>query len=178
MKQIIYMMNSISCIEIVKKIVKKQKLKYNSFTKDGIDFKNKLTDREYNELDAALKQRGMSLFITKDEIMAIKIHDYIYDMFGIGKEKPKEGYTKYLGNKMKCGYENMEKSYSKCMHFSIHKLIINVKVEIAIELIKKGELRLNEIAIYLHYYDYSHFSRQLSKETGHCPGFFKKRKQK
>ena len=74
--------------------------------------------------------------------------------------------------------QNMEKSYSKCMHFSIHKLIINVKVEIAIELIKKGELRLNEIAIYLHYYDYSHFSRQLSKETGHCPGFFKKRKQK
>jgi len=173
MKQIIYMMNSISCREIVKIIVKKQKLKYNSFTKDGIDFKNKLSDTEYNDFDVALKLMGMSLDITKEGIKALKLHDFIYDMFGIGKVKPEEGYTKYLGDKMKCGYKNMEKSYSKDMHSSIHKLITDIRVEIAIELIKAGELRLNEIAIYLQYYDYSHFSRQLTKETGHSPGFYK-----
>ena len=119
------MMNSISCREIVKIIVKKQKIKYNSFTKDGIDFKNKLSDKEFNDFDVALNKRGMSLFITID------------------------------------------------MHSSIYKLITDIRVEIAIELIKEGKLKLNEISFYLQYYDYSHFSRQFSKETGHNPGFFK-----
>ena len=167
------MMNSISCREIVKIIVKKQKIKYNSFTKDGIDFKDKLSDKEFNDFDVALNKRGMSLFITKDEIMAVKLHDFIYEMFGIGKVKPVDGYTKYLGDKMKCGYKNMEKSYAKDMHSSIYKLITDIRVEIAIELIKEGKLKLNEISFYLQYYDYSHFSRQFSKETGHNPGFFK-----
>ena len=177
MNQKIYFMNSKSCREIVKIIMKKQKLKYNSFTKDGIDFKNKLSDIEFNNFDVALKLMGMSLYITEEVIKALKLHDFIYDMFGIGKVKPEEGYTKYLGDKMKCGYKNMEKSYSKDMHSSIHKLITEIRVEIAIELIKAGELRLNEIAIYLQYYDYSHFSRQLAKETGHSPSYFKTRKK-
>ena len=171
MKLPINSMNSISCIDKVEKVLRKLKLKFNFVDLRGIDLKKELTSFEYNNLNAALKKWDMSITNLKYDKQIADTCIVIFNMFGVGKVKPKS-YSVYIGNAMKCNYRNLERKFVKIMNISIKRYITEIKMLKAKEYINKGILPLKEIAIILHYCDVYHFSHQFIKETKQSPGHY------
>lgn len=171
-------MVSLRCKLLVKEELERMGLHSISVELGDVNIKETISEKQREQLKAALLKSGLELMEDKNAILIEKIKNVIIEMIHYSDELPKVNFSEYLADKLKYDYTYLANHFSESTGITIEHYIITHKIERAKELIIYDELNLTEIAFKLHYSSVAHLSNQFKKTTGLTPTFFKSLKQK
>ena len=90
---------------------------------------------------------------------------------------------KHCGDKLTCGSVAEEFAYhpaslnrimKETRGISLHKAILNAKIDFSVHLLLETNMSIAEIAQQLYFYDSAHFTKSFQSVTGHSPSYFRK----
>lgn len=90
------------------------------------------------------------------------------------REPLREKVSRYIEREVGRDYHSLSTLFSSIENITIEQYLILQRIERAKELLKYGELTLNEISYKLGYSSVAHLSNQFKKVTGMTPSAFKK----
>ncbi len=173
MKLYIKYMVSIRCKMIVKEVLTKIALNFNSVNLGTIDVIDEITEEKRQLLKDELLFYGLELIDNKKAILIEKIKIVVVEMVHYSDEIPKTKFSIYLSEKLNYNYTYLANLFSETKGITIEHFIVLHKVERIKELIIYDELTLTEIARKLHYSSVAHLSNQFKKITGLTPSYFR-----
>jgi AraC family transcriptional regulator len=173
---VVYIKNMVCnrCMNAVKNILQKMDISAACVNLGEVVLERKLKPPEEEELGRELLKAGFELLDDQNEKIIEKIKNLIVQEVHYADVESKENYSIILAKKLNKDYSFLSKLFSETQGITIEKYIINQKTERVKELLKYGELNLNEIAFKTGYSSAAHLSSQFKKVTGLTPGFFKK----
>jgi AraC-like DNA-binding protein len=122
---------------------------------------------EENGFELIEDQRVKTIERTKRTILQLVRRD--------AEEEPiKEKYSEFIAREVGRDYHTLSALFSSVENITIEHYIILQRIERAKELLKYGELTLNEISYKLGYSSVQHLSNQFKHITGMTPSAFKK----
>lgn len=142
------------------------------------DIKNKLSNKQWSDLNIALRRYNLELLDDKRNILVERIKNEIIEMIHFSDEIPKVNYSQYLSDKLALSYTYLSNTFSAVTGTTIEHFIIQHKIERVKELLMYNELNLTEISYQLHYSSVAHLSNQFKKITGCTPTSYKNSKTK
>ena len=124
-----------------------------------------------NELERCLSKEGFELLDDSNSRMINDIKSIIINQVHYHKDDnpPQENLSQILEQKMGRDYSYISHLFSTMEGRTIEKYIIQQKVEKIKELLKYGELTINEIAFELNYSSPQYLSNQFKQITGFRP---------
>jgi YesN/AraC family two-component response regulator len=173
MKIYIQNMVSLRCKMMVKSVLDKLGIAYNSVELGEVQLLEPLTELLKHSLKGELHKSGLELIFDKKAILIEKIINIIVEMVHYSDEFPNVNFSTFLSEKMEQDYHKMAELFSKTKGMTIEHFIILHKVEKVKELIMYDELNLTEISYRLNYNSVAHLSKQFKQATGLTPTFFK-----
>ncbi len=171
-------MVSIRCKMLVKSELEKLRLDYKVVDLGEAIIPDKIPDKKYEALKAALQKWGLELMDDKRSMLIEKIKNVIIEMVHYADELPRTNYSAYISDKLDQDYTYLANLFSEVVGTTIEHFIIGHKIEKVKELLVYNEMSLTEIAEKLHYSSVAHLSNQFKKVTGLTPSHFKKLKNK
>ena len=136
-------------------------------TLDAAGMKNVKVMLEENGFELIEDQRVKTIERTKQTILGLVRRD--------AEEEPlKEKYSEFIAREVGRDYHSLSALFSSVENITIEHYIILQRIERAKELLKYGELTLNEISYTLGYSSVQHLSNQFKHITGMTPSAFKK----
>lgn len=122
---------------------------------------------EENGFELIEDQRVKTIERTKQTILRLVRRD--------AEEEPlKEKFSEFIAREVGRDYHSLSMLFSSVENITIEHYIILQRIEWAKELLKYGELTLNEISYRLGYSSVQHLSSQFKHITGMTPSSFKK----
>lgn len=171
-------MVSIRCKMLVKSELEKLRLDYKVVDLGEAIIPDKIPDKKYEALKAALQKWGLELMDDKRSMLIEKIKNVIIEMVHYADELPRTNYSAYISDKLDQDYTYLANLFSEVVGTTIEHFIIGHKIERVKELLVYDEMSLTEISEKLHYSSVAHLSNQFKKVTGLTPSHFKKLKNK
>jgi AraC-like DNA-binding protein len=171
-------MVSIRCKMVVKEELKKLGLHFIIVDLGEIEIMEDISDRQREQLKAALLHSGLELMDDKRAVLIERIKVVITEMVHYSDELPKVNYSDYISEKLNYDYTYLSNIFSEVKGITIQQFIIIHKIERIKELIIYDELNITEIAEKMNYSSVAHLSAQFKKVTGLSPSHFKKLKDK
>jgi len=128
-----------------------------------------------NELKLSLTKEGFELLDDSKSKMINKIKSTIINHVHYNKSSttPQENFSQILEKEIRRDYSYMSNLFSTIEGRTIEKFIIPQKVEKVKELLKYGEMTINEIAFDLNYSSPHYLSNQFQQITGLRPSKFR-----
>jgi len=164
------------CIKVVREELQKLGLEVRSIALGEVILAGEPDRRAMGEIGKVLADNGFELIEDqrvrtieriKQAILKFVRRDIEQDPF---KGRASEYITREVGK----DYHSLSTLFSSIENITIEHYIILQRIERAKELLKYGELSLNEIAYTLGYSSVQHLSAQFKNVTGMTPGAFKK----
>ncbi|MBM2839730.1 MAG: AraC family transcriptional regulator [Bacteroidetes bacterium] len=123
-----------------------------------------------------LEQNGFELIEDQRVKTIERIKQAVLTMVRRDAEKKplNEKYSKFIAREIGKDYRSLSTLFSSVENVTIEHFIILQRIERAKELLKYGELTLNEISYKLGYSSVQHLSNQFKTVTGMTPSRFKK----
>ena len=127
-----------------------------------------------NELELSLIREGFELLDDSNSRMINEIKSVIINQVHYNNDSnpPQENYSQILEKEIGRDYSYISTLFSTIEGRTIEKFIIQQKVEKVKELLKYGEMTINEIAFELNYSS-PHLSNQFKQVTGFRPSQFR-----
>ncbi|AWV98835.1 helix-turn-helix domain-containing protein [Arcticibacterium luteifluviistationis] len=169
------------CIMSVKQLLDTSGIAYGQIELGRVPLKDKLSEKEQNNLAGKLESLGFELLLDKDYqyVEAVKnaVTKLIYQ-----QENALKKYTisAYIEEEVGKDYKWLSSLFSSKVGDTIEHFVIEQKIERVKELITYDEMTISEISESLHYSSVAHLSNQFKKIVGVTPSNYKttgKRKQ-
>lgn len=168
----------IRCIMLVKSVLTKLKIPYNSVELGLVKLKKNISDIQHQQLFVSLLASGLEIIDNKKSILIEKIKSVIIEAVHYTEEPLRLTFSEHLSQKLHHDYTYMANLFSEVQGITIEKFIITHKIERVKEFLVYNELSLTEIAELMNYSSVSYLSTQFKKVTGLSPSHFKKLKYK
>ncbi|PCJ79806.1 MAG: AraC family transcriptional regulator [Flavobacteriales bacterium] len=128
-----------------------------------------------NELERCLTKAGFELLDDSNDKMINEIKSIIINQVHYNEDinQPKENLSQILEKEIGRDYSYISNLFSTIEGRTIAKFIIQQKVEKVKELLKYGELTINEIAFQLNYSSPQYLSNQFKQIMGFRPSQFR-----
>ena len=128
-----------------------------------------------NELEHILAKAGFELLSDSNSKIINYIKSIIINLVHYNKNSnpPQENFSQILQREIGREYSYISNLFSKIEGRTIEKFIIQQKVEKVKELLKYGEMTINEIAFELNYSSPQYLSNQFKQITGFRPSQFR-----
>lgn len=178
MKLYVRYMVSLRCKMIVKEELEKLELQYIFSPQGGIEFLDKITQKDLNTLKTNLQKSGLDLLDVYESKLIERIIDTITEVIHSFNELPNLSYEEIIAIDLNEANESVLKIFSEVVGMSVVQFIVIQKVERIKELLLYNEVPLSEITTILRYKSEQHLIAQFKKVTGLSPSFFKQLKQK
>jgi YesN/AraC family two-component response regulator len=178
MKLFLKYMVSIRCKMLVKAELEKLGLHYRKVELGEADIEEDISQKQWNELNVALKKSGIELMDDKKSILIEKIKNVIVEQVHYSEEPLEINFSVFLSEKLSHDYTYLANLFSESQGITIEHFHIMHKIERVKELLVYNELNVSEIAWKMGYSSVAHLSNQFKKMTGLTPSFFKKIKDK
>ena len=166
-------MQSSRCEAIVKNELNKLGLHHKTIELGKVELKSNISIEYLKMLDIALKDSGLEIIISKENLLIEKIKNAIKQLVYLSDDLPKPNYSEFISNKVNFDYAYLSNLFSGMQGVTIEKYIIAQKIERVKELLVYSLLSLNDIAYKLQYSSVAHLSNQFKKVTGLTPSFFR-----
>jgi AraC-like DNA-binding protein len=163
---------------IVKAELEKLGLLYGAVELGEAEIRETLSEKQREQIKAALLKSGLELMDDKKSILIEKIKNVIVELIHYSEELPKTNFSDFLSEKLHYDYTYLANLFSEVQGTTIQQYIILHKIERVKELLVYDELNLTEIAYKLHYSSVAHLSNQFKKITGLTPTHFKELRNK
>ena len=167
-------MQSSRCESILRNELHKLGLQHNTIELGKVELKGNISGEYLKMLDIALKNSGLEIMYSKENLIIEKIKDAINQLIYLSDDLPKPNFSDYISEKVNYDYAYLSNLFSGTQGITIEKYIIIQKIECVKELLVYDELSLSDIAYKLQYSSVAHLSNQFKKITGITPSFFKK----
>ncbi len=128
-----------------------------------------------NELELSLTKEGFELLEDSNNRMINDIKSIIINLVHYNKDSnpPQENFSQILEKEIGRDYSYISNLFSTIEGRTIEKFIIQQKVEKVKELLKYGEMTINEIAFELNYSSPQYLSNQFKQITAFRPSQFR-----
>ncbi len=166
-------MESNRCIRLVENELNKLGLHHNNIELGKVELKGNIPDKYLKMLDVSLKENGLELMLSKENVIISKIKDAIRQLIYLLDDLPKQNFPEYISKKINYDYAYLSNLFSGTQGITIEKYIIEQKIERVKELLVYEGLSLSDIAFKLQYSSVAHLSNQFKKVTGLTPTFFR-----
>ena len=158
---------------LVKSELEKLRLDYKVVDLGEAIIPDKIPDKKYEALKAALQKWGLELMDDKRSMLIEKIKNVIIEMVHYADELPRTNYSAYISDKLDQDYTYLANLFSEVVGTTIEHFIIGHKIEKVKELLVYKEMTLSEISFEMEYSSVAHLSNQFKKITGLTPSHFK-----
>ena len=165
-------MQSSRCETVVINELQKLGLQHNTIELGKVVLKGNISGEYLKMLDIALKESGLEIIHSKENLLIGKIKDAIKQLICHSDDLPKLNYSDYISKKVNYDYTYLSNLFSGMQGVTIEKYIIEQKIERVKELLVYDKLSLNDIAFNLHYSSVAHLSNQFKKVTGLTPSHY------
>lgn len=162
------------CITIVRAELDKIGIDYIAVELGEITILRKLSSAQHKQLFIALKKVGFELINDLKNNLIEKLKKTIGNLERNSDEELKTSYTDYLSINMKDDFVSLNTLLAEIKGISIEKYIIKHKIELVKELLLNKKLKLEEIAIKMHYSNVAQLSSQFKSITGLTPLKFRR----
>jgi len=127
------------------------------------------------EVDLSLTKEGFELLDDPSSRIINEIKSIVINVIHYSKDDQplRENFSQILEQKIGRDYSHLSNLFSTIEGRTIEKFIIHQKVEKVKELLKYGELTINEIAYKLNYSSPQYLSNQFKQITGFRPSYFR-----
>lgn len=139
-----------------------------------IDFRQKPTQTQMQEISEALANYGIEILNSPQQILAQRIKDTITEFINDADKATKYNLSTYLADELHYSYSYLSTVFSEATHSSIENFVILKKIDVAKHLIIHKNITLTEIAHRLNYSSVAHLSAQFKKTTGLTPSAFQR----
>jgi AraC-like DNA-binding protein len=163
---------------VVKSELEKLGLEYRNVKIGEADIYGKISPKQLELLDGALRKSGLYIMEDKRSILVEHVKAAIIELVHYTEEQIKVNLSDYLSEKLDYDYTYLANLFSEVKGITIEKFYLTHKIEKVKELIVYDELNFTEIAYKLHYSSVAHLSNQFKKYTGLTPSHFKKLRDK
>lgn len=167
-------MQSSRCESILRNELHKLGLHHDEIELGKVELKGNISGEYLEMLDIALKDSGLEIMYSKENLIIEKIKDAINQLIYHSDDLSKPNFSDYISKKVNYDYAYLSNLFSGTQGITIEKYIITQKIECVKELLVYDELSLSDIAYKLQYSSVAHLSNQFKKVTGLTPSFFKK----
>lgn len=173
MKIFIKFDHNMVCKKILEEKLDKLTLKYRAIAFGEIEFLEKITEKQINDLEAELKEYGISIIENQKLILVEKIKEAIMEIV-YAAEPINIKASVFLSDKLKHSYGYLSNLFSEITLRSIENYLMLQKIEYAKNLILNDNLTLTEVAYKLNYSSVAHLSTQFKNITGITPSQFQR----
>ena len=171
-------MVSLRCKMIVKEELKKLDLQYSFSPYGGIEFLDKVTQKDLSTLKTNLQKSGLDLLNVYESKLIERIINTIIEVIHYFDELPNLSYAEIIAKNLNEANESVLKIFTEVVGMSVVQFVVVQKVERIKEFLLYDEVPLSEITKILRYKSDQHLVAQFKKVTGLTPSFFKQLKQK
>ena len=164
------------CIMSVESILNDLNLPFQKVALGEIHLNRELTSPEKITLTEELRGKGFEIIDNRLSGVIEKVKQLVIKKARneISNDEKKLKLSNYLSSKLNYEYTHLSTLFSSVESRTIENYFIEQRIEKVKELLKYGELTLNEIAFELEYSSTAHLSSQFKKVTGMTPSDFKK----
>ena len=166
------------CIMMLKSVLEKHGLQYNTVILGEVELVSGLSSSEKAALNEELQKIGFETIDDKKTRLIETIKNTVLEVIRNPEAAPKMTFSEYLSEKFHQDYSSLSKLFSEVQGMTIEQYVILQKIEKVKELLVYDELSLSQIALQLNYSSVSHLSKQFKKVTGMTPTHFKQIKEK
>jgi len=163
-----------ACRVILQEQLEKLNINYQLLDLGEIEFKENISQENYDSLQTALSRYGIELLDNQKSQLIQRIKDTIVEMVYEKDKLPTSTISSYLADKLNLSYGYISNIFSESTFTSIENYIIMQKIERAKKLIIEDGLTLTEVSYKLNYSSVAHLSGQFKKTTGLTPSMFKR----
>ena len=171
-------MVSLRCKMIVKEELKKLDLQYSFSPYGGIEFLDKVAQKDLSTLKTNLQKSGLDLLNVYESKLIERIINTIIEVIHYFDELPNLSYAEIIAKNLNEANESVLKIFTEVVGMSVVQFVVVQKVERIKEFLLYDEVPLSEITKILRYKSDQHLVAQFKKVTGLSPSFFKQLKQK
>ena len=163
------------CIKVVREELQHLKLDVRSIALGEAVVTGEVTPQNLEAIRQVLEQNGFELMEDQRMKTIERIKQVVLKLVRRDAEKePLEGkHSEYIAVEVGKDYHSLSTLFSSVENITIERFIILQRIERAKELLKYGELTLNEISYKLGYSSVQHLSSQFKQITGMTPSRFK-----
>lgn len=155
------------CVESVSGITETLNLPVEYVEIGSAVFRRKLSDKESENLDNKLKERGFELIFDRETEIVNKVKSALIDYLNHLQENdhPKK-LSVFVSEKLNHNYSYLSKIFSDNVGKTVENYLIQLKIERVKELLSYRKWTLSEIAWKLKYSSVQYLSNQFKKVTG------------
>lgn len=162
------------CIMMVQSELSKIEITPVSIELGKIFLSEKLSELQFAAFANSIKKLGFEIINEKDLKVVEQVHITLLSLLEFQNSNKKIKLSEILPSKINLSYSSISKTFIKYEKITIEECFINLKIKRVKDLLKVGNLSLNEIAYQLNYSSTSHLSSQFKKITGISTTEFKK----
>jgi AraC family transcriptional regulator len=164
------------CIKVVHEVLEKLRFDVRSIALGEAIVDGEVLPRDLEKIKQTLEQNGFELIEDQRVKTIERIKQVVLRL--VRRDAEKEPLTtklsEHIARELGKDYHLLSTLFSSVENITIEHFIILQRIERAKELLKYGELTLNEISYRLGYSSVAHLSNQFKKVTGMTPSRFKK----
>lgn len=166
------------CISAVERILKEEKLTFDSVELGEVTLSDPLTDEKKQHLDIELKKEGFELVNDLKSRTIESIKRIIISRIHHSGETLPDSWSSLLTDEIPHDYKYLSQLFSSIEGITIEQFILRQKIEKVKELISYEDLTIAQIAFRMDYSSAAHLSNQFKKITGMTPSEFKRLSKK
>ncbi|TVR37777.1 MAG: AraC family transcriptional regulator [Cryomorphaceae bacterium] len=118
---------------------------------------------------------GLEVIQNHNEELVQKVKLVIQSMLAHSAHELAINHSEYISDKLGVKYAYLARIFSETTGLSIKQFIINHRIQLTKDLIRKNNQTLTEIAYQLNYSSIGHLSNQFKEVTGFAPSIFKRK---
>jgi len=155
------------CVASVRSLFEREGIELEKVDLGRVETRQKLTDRERQQISEGLEERGFELVMDRESELAeqvkVALLSYLKDLERV--RKPVK-LSLYISGRLHYNYSYLSKIFSDRVGETIEGYLIRLKVERVKELLDYRTMTLSEIAWQLNYSSVQYLSNQFKKVTG------------
>lgn len=164
------------CIKVVREELQRHKFDIRSIVLGEAVIDGEVEPGDLQKIKTVLEQNGFELIEDQRAKTIERVKAAVLKLVRRDAVKEPEGknFSEYIAREVGKDYHLLSALFSSVENITIERFIILQRIERAKELLKYGELTLNEISYALGYSSVQHLSNQFKQITGLSPSHFKK----
>jgi AraC-like DNA-binding protein len=159
--------------ENVRSELDKLGIRYSISIHGAIEFHEKITTVQINELKKGLSKTGMVLMNANESAMIERIIDTVVQVIHQSDKLPEVKFKDILTDPLSLRTESVLKIFSDVQGMSLLQFIVLQKIDRMKELLLYDDLPLSEIAQKLNYKNTEQMTAQFMKFTDLTPGYYR-----
>ena len=162
------------CVMTVESIFKDLNISFKEVSLGEVEFDQKLTDVQIQEIENKLNKVGFELIETRVNKVIEDIKKAALEYVSLGMDNQNLKLSSFITRKIPYDYSYLSDLFSSVEGKTIEQYFIQQRIEKVKELLVYDQLSLTEISYQTGFSSVHHLSSQFKKVTGLTPSHFKK----